>query len=487
MMGALFNGITGLTSFERAISVEGNNVSNTTTIGHKEDQVRFEDMIYNRGYGKGVGIQTIQKNFLQGDVQITNVNLDVAIEGKGFFIVSERGTGDIFYSRAGNFKQAADGLLETQEGFKVLGLSPQQQNIVSTDANDTSFTNDFSQFITSIDLSNNETVYNFNAKTTDYNSSAVDDTTSGDNSKTASSKINDVDLLKNDYINKLKLLQSNFTTTSTPSTTQISQINFQSHLSDLQNENDFLQITFDGTQYRQYFDTDIETTLKNLSDKISNTKGFTSSVDTNSGILTIENLIPGKSFNLFEANINEQYIAIEKMQEAVLGSGMEMINSSREALKKAVENADAKYLEIENVLSYSDKSVIGQDEINLKLRNLGLVENELGTISITDDGLVYVKSDENNFLISKIQTAHFRNEQGLYAKGSNTYQETESSGNPLNADSLNTLVSNSIETGNSKYNNSLSKLLFYQKAFEANSKSITVSDEFLQTAIEMKK
>lgn len=238
MMGALFNGITGLTSFERAISVEGNNVSNTTTIGHKEDQVRFEDMIYNRGYGKGVGIQTIQKNFLQGDVQITNVNLDVAIEGKGFFIVSERGTGDIFYSRAGNFKQAADGLLETQEGFKVLGLSPQQQNIVSTDANDTSFTNDFSQFITSIDLSNNETVYNFNAKTTDYNSSAVDDTTSGDNSKTASSKINDVDLLKNDYINKLKLLQSNFTTTSTPSTTQISQINFQSHLSDLQNEND---------------------------------------------------------------------------------------------------------------------------------------------------------------------------------------------------------------------------------------------------------
>lgn len=487
MISAMNNGISGLNSFERAISVESNNVSNTTTIGHKRDEVTFEDLIYKKGTGTGVSIQTINKNFFQGEVQLTNVNLDVAIEGKGFFIVNERSTGDTFYTRAGSFQQGEDGFLETQEGYKVVGLSPQEINIVSTDSNDTLFTNDFNKNVTSLDIKSGTSIYNYNIKTTDFYSSAVDDTVSGDNYKTASSKINDVELLKNNFIEKLKLVQADSSAPSVSSTTQISQVDFSSQLSQLNDQNDYLQVTIDGNVYREYFDTDLQTTLTNLSDRLSNTLGYTSSIDTNTGVLTIENLIPGKEFFILEANINEEYIPVSKLQEAQAGSGIAMLDSARDALKNAVENADAKYLEITSILSLEENSTIATDEINLRLNALGLVENTLGEVSISDDGLVYVTNENNSFLVSKIQTAHFRNEQGLEPIGSNLFQATTDAGPVLNADNLNTLVSNALETGNSTYNNTLTKLVFYQKAFEANSKSITVSDEFLQTAIEMKK
>lgn len=64
---------------------------------------------------------------------------------------------------------------------------------------------------------------------------------------------------------------------------------------------------------------------------------------------------------------------------------------------------------------------------------------------------------------------------------------TEESGRALNADNLNKLISTALENANVSYSSTLSTLLFYQKAFEANSKSISTSDEFIKTAIDMKK
>ncbi|MGB1227192.1 MAG: flagellar basal body rod C-terminal domain-containing protein, partial [Poseidonibacter sp.] len=56
---------------------------------------------------------------------------------------------------------------------------------------------------------------------------------------------------------------------------------------------------------------------------------------------------------------------------------------------------------------------------------------------------------------------------------------------PIYAGNMNTLVSNSLEGSNASLSTSLSSLLIYQKAYEANSKSITASDEMLSTAIDL--
>jgi flagellar hook protein FlgE len=487
MIGAMWNGMIGISTFDKAISIESNNVSNSGTVGHKLDQVTFEDLMYKNGYGKGVGIQSITKNFEQGNIQITNVDLDASIEGKGFFITKERASGDIFYTRAGNFQQAEDGFLESQEKMKILGLSPQSKLISTTNPIDNIFTNEFSKNVTSSNLNLNNTVYNINTKVTDYNSTATDSLVNGNNYKTASSKINDVDLLKSNYINKIKDFQSNPNINSAASTIQISEVNFSSSLNELKNENDYLSVTIGNNVFRQNFVDDINTTLKALSDKLSNSEGLTSSVDTNSGILTIKGLIPGKEFRLSGATINEGYIPTLTSQSPISGSGLGMIASAKDAFKVAVENAGGKFLEITNILSYGDLNSIGSDEINLRLNSLGLVNDVKGKVSISDDGLVFVTDDENSFLVSKISTAHFRDEQGLDAVGGNTFKETEESGRAFNANILNKVVSSSLEKANVNYSNTLSTLLFYQKAFEANSKSISISDEFIKTAVDMKK
>ena len=375
MIGALWNGVIGIATFDRAMGVESNNVTNATTVGHKADEITFEDLMYRDGFGKGVAIQTINKNFSQGGIKLTNVDLDVAIEGKGFFITKERITGDTYYSRAGNFQQAEDGFLENQDKMKILGLSPQIKNVVSTSPADTMFTNDFSRNMVSTNVYFNETVMNINTRVSDYNSLATSDNSTGSNSKTASSKINDVDYLRKNYLDKLALFQTTPSNTSVPSTSQISNVDFSSSLSELNDVNDSISITLNGNTYRQYFDTDLQTTLNKFSDKLSNSEGFTSSIDTTTGMLTIEGMVPGKSFKINDAKINNTYFESSNTQNAVAGSGLAMIDSARTAFKNAVENANAKFLEITNTLSFSDKSVIGNDEINLRLNSLGHMED----------------------------------------------------------------------------------------------------------------
>ena len=119
MIGALWNGISGINSYEKGISVQSNNISNANSLAFKQDEITFEDLIYaNDGAGKGVKYQDISKDFSQGNLNPTNSNIDVAIDGKGFFVAKDL-AGNLFYTRAGNFIQSEDGFLKTQNNLSV--------------------------------------------------------------------------------------------------------------------------------------------------------------------------------------------------------------------------------------------------------------------------------------------------------------------------------------------------------------------------------
>lgn len=487
MIGALWNGMTGITSYDRGIAVESNNAANVSTVGHKQDQITFEDLLYTQGgYGKGVATQSISKQFEQGSIRPTNSSIDVAIDGKGFFILSEASSGKVYYSRAGNFVQAENGFLQSQNGMNILGITPQAKNVVTTNPNEKSFSNEYLKNLASINISSDKTVYNINARTTDYIKSAVSDSiaNSGNNFKTSGSKINDVELMIADYAQKLKLFQSNPNSNSLASTTQSSKVDFSSAIADLQNENDYLSIKIDNQTFIQQFDTDVATTLKKMSDKISNFQGFISSVDSQTGIFTINNIAPGKEFRLSDAKINEVEAEITKIQNATKGSGLAMVDSSKNALKAAIEKADGKFLEITNVINYGNTNNMNSG-INLRLDALTLVNDAKGEVSIRDDGFVFVSIEGNDFLVGKIGTVNFKNEGGLLAVGDNMFSSTRESGAATNADSTNKIVSKFLENANISLGDTLTSLMIYQKAFEANSKSITTGDEFLKTAMDM--
>ena len=490
MISALWNGVSGITSYEKGIGVQSNNIANANSLAFKQDEITFEDLIYaNDGAGKGVKYQDISKDFSQGNLNPTNSNIDVAIDGKGFFIVQDN-AGKNFYTRAGNFIRAEDGFLKTQGDLKVMGFTSQ---IKSTGTNPTEniFTDQYVKNLSSITINSNKIATNINAKATNYINSAQSDlmAQSGDNYKTSGTKISDVEATLSDYNQKLKLFQTSPNATSTPSTNQISKIDYSNVLSDLNNENDFISVTIDNNVVRQNFDTDLATTLKKLSDKVSNLEGFSSIVDATTGVFTIEKLVPGKEFKVYDAIVNNNntlsQVNTTKAQDAKQGSGLAMIESSRDALKKALERADAKFLEVTNILSYGANLGFTASGINTRLDAQTLVKDAKGDITISDDGFVFVGIEGNKFLVGKIGTANFKNEDGLKAEGNNLYSATKESGPATNADNTNKLISNFLENANVNMGDTLSMLMIYQKAFEANSKSITTSDEFLQTAMNM--
>ena len=559
MIGAMWNGVSGIWNHDKGIAVESNNLANSNTVGHKKDQISFSDVLYSQaGFGKGVQTDTVSKSFTQGQITGTGVGIDVAIEGKGFFVVKNRADDSIAYTRAGNLVQAKDGFLVTQDDYKIQGLVPQSKITTSTNPTETIFTDDYTKSMVSSNISNsNGTIYNINAKSTNYESSSTDDDVEkkGDGYKTSQSKINDIEVLKADYNNKLNQFLMDETTESVSSVSQKSQVDFSSNLSSLQATDNTISVTIDNKTYSEKFDVNstindeemqklydfldtngkakynlvdpnsiqsqanidamptttpqeildkataqalrdsqvdsytqansIVNAMKDLSDKISAKEGMSASVKD--GTLVIDTLIAGNSFNLSDIKLNDTNFNSTTLVEAEKGSGLAMVDSAMESLKIAVENADAKFLQITNVLEYGNLGVIGENDINVRLDTLGISDKSTSEVSISDDGFVFVSSQGHSFLVGRLSTAGFRNEQGLEAIGGNLYQKTDLSGNAFNADTMNVIRGGSLERANVDYGTTLTQIMVYQKAFEASSKSITTSDEFLQTAIQMKK
>lgn len=123
----LYTAATGMDSLQTKLDVIANNLANVNTTSFKRDRANFEDLFYRQerlpgaqdqqgnltpvGIHVGLGsrVQSVESDFTQGAFQTTNGELDIAIEGQGFFQVIDPFTGDFRYTRAGNFSKNANG------------------------------------------------------------------------------------------------------------------------------------------------------------------------------------------------------------------------------------------------------------------------------------------------------------------------------------------------------------------------------------------
>jgi flagellar hook protein FlgE len=113
------------------MSVIGNNIANANTVGFKSSRTIFGDLLSSQisgsggisQVGRGVGLAVVDNIFSQGTFENTETNTDLAVEGAGFFIVSDPATGNAVnnYTRAGAFRFDSDGYLVNPEGFNVMG------------------------------------------------------------------------------------------------------------------------------------------------------------------------------------------------------------------------------------------------------------------------------------------------------------------------------------------------------------------------------
>jgi flagellar basal-body rod protein FlgG len=137
MIRSLWTGTTGMNSQQLNIDVIANNLANVSTTGFKKSRADFQDLMYQimkvpgskssadtespTGIQVGLGVRpaAVQKVFTEGDIIQTGNELDVAIEGSGFFQV-EMPNGTTAYTRSGSFKRDSNGRLTTSDGYPIL-------------------------------------------------------------------------------------------------------------------------------------------------------------------------------------------------------------------------------------------------------------------------------------------------------------------------------------------------------------------------------
>jgi len=134
---ALYIASTGMSAQERNVEVISNNIANMRTTGFKRQRAEFEDLLYQQitragsqtsdqgtmvpaGLEIGSGVRTVStpRVMSQGNVNITERELDVAIRGEGFFMV-EMPDGRTAYTRDGSFERDADGTLVNSSGYPI--------------------------------------------------------------------------------------------------------------------------------------------------------------------------------------------------------------------------------------------------------------------------------------------------------------------------------------------------------------------------------
>jgi flagellar hook protein FlgE len=140
MMRSLFTAISGLSNYQTFMDVIGNNIANVNTTGFKAARVTFQDLLsqtlrystapnaQNGGtspiqIGEGTRIGSISLVPAEGNLQTTQSPTDLAIQGDGFFVLSD-GQGGRVYTRDGSFTVSSNGYLVDANGQPVLGWAP---------------------------------------------------------------------------------------------------------------------------------------------------------------------------------------------------------------------------------------------------------------------------------------------------------------------------------------------------------------------------
>lgn len=150
MMGSLYAGVSGLRNHQTKMNVIGNNIANVNTIGYKTGRVTFREALVQtvKGAGRptaisggtnpiqiglGMNTATVDNIFQQGGLELTSQTTDLAIQGTGFFVLSD-GRGN-YYTRAGSFNFDADSyLVDPSSGYYVQGRTADATGIIPSSA-----------------------------------------------------------------------------------------------------------------------------------------------------------------------------------------------------------------------------------------------------------------------------------------------------------------------------------------------------------------
>ena len=128
--------LSGLSAASSDLEITGNNIANASTVGFKSSRAEFADVYASsllgtgsNQVGAGVQLANVAQRFDQGTISFTNNSLDLAIDGNGFFVLSDQGARS--YSRAGAFSVDNEGFIVNSSGSRVQGFTANDAGTLS--------------------------------------------------------------------------------------------------------------------------------------------------------------------------------------------------------------------------------------------------------------------------------------------------------------------------------------------------------------------
>ena len=127
-MAGFNTAVSGISAATKSLDVTGNNIANASTVGFKSSRTEFADIYATAAIGSGssntagsgVLVSDIAQNFSGGNVEFTTNNLDLSIDGSGFFQLDD-GRGSVTYTRNGAFELDKDGFIISKSGENLQG------------------------------------------------------------------------------------------------------------------------------------------------------------------------------------------------------------------------------------------------------------------------------------------------------------------------------------------------------------------------------
>ncbi len=441
---AMYSGVSGLNTNAQAMSVIGNNLANTNTLGFKGGRTVFSDMLSSTisgsggtsQVGRGVGLSTIDSIFSQGTFETTASNTDVAIEGEGFFLLREDGSETITYSRAGAFRFDSQGYLVNPEGYHVQGAN--------FDANGVVIPGDYNDIqVADVGLTP--------AQATD--------------SLVLNTNLDSGSEIKPPFNYRDPLLPYNVVTNpidpatySYSSSTQVFDSLGESHLVTL-----YFRKDANNTW-------DVHWTAEDVNDASLNNDPRATPLNDPRGVPL--SFSPDGFIEDINGNTPDNPL-FEPVRADIPGLNF---NNGAAAVNITIDFDTTQF--------DSESTVISQGQN-------GFAAGNLTNVGINEDGVIIASySNGQQTKVAALVLAKFNNPGGLEMVGSNMFVATDASGAPrsgLPGPELGKVFTNSLEQSNVDMGAEFVKMITTQRGFQANSKIITTVDELLSEVINMKR
>ncbi len=482
-------GLSGLNAADQNLQVIGNNVANSGTVGFKSSTAQFSAVFANslagggnNQIGSGTSVSAVMQNLSQGNITTTNNPLDLAINGQGFFRMSNNGT--ISYSRDGQFQLDKNGYLVNSAGQNLTGFAAVNGAIVPGSITNLQIpTSNLAPKATAnvtvgANLSSTSTVptvtpfsptnpnsYNFSTPETIYDSLGQSHTAMFYFVKSATPNV----------WNAYTYVDGSPADLQTASSLASSAINSA-------------EAAATGLTPSAPLTAAQITTLTTAANTAASAPGATPA--TVAAAATADPSLTAAQV----AAINTAISALPAIGSPSSAASSTLTFTTGGALVSPATNT-SKSITLTNgaaplafTMNFSQMTQYGTNSAPNVLTQDGYATGQLNGYSFAADGTLSGRySNGQSQVLGQVILTNFVNAQGLQPTGNNQYLETNASGSPLNstpgASSFGTLQSSAVEASNVDLTAELVNMIVAQRAYQANAQTIKAEDQMLQTAV----